>query len=128
MIPDRSYAGIYATIFEDCRTNGALDPATMGDVPNVGLMAQKAEEYGSHDKTFIAPGDGTIRVVDEGIGGDAARAARRRRRHLPRLPDQGHRDPRLGEARGAPLTPERDAGDLLARSRSAPTTRRSSPR
>ncbi len=68
MIPDRSYAGIYATIFEDCRTKGALDPATMGDVPNVGLMAQKAEEYGSHDKTFTAPADGTIRLVDEGSG------------------------------------------------------------
>ena len=68
MIPDRSYAGIYATIFEDCRTNGALDPATMGDVPNVGLMAQKAEEYGSHDKTFVAPAEGTMRLVDDATG------------------------------------------------------------
>jgi isocitrate dehydrogenase len=68
MIPDRCYATAYATIFEDCRKRGALDPATMGSVPNVGLMAQKAEEYGSHDKTFLAPGTGTIRVVDEATG------------------------------------------------------------
>ena len=63
MIPDRCYATIYKTIIEDCQHNGAFDPATMGSVPNVGLMAQKAEEYGSHDKTFIAPAAGTIRVV-----------------------------------------------------------------
>jgi isocitrate dehydrogenase len=63
MIPDRCYATIYQTIFEDCQTNGALDPATMGSVPNVGLMAKQAEEYGSHDKTFIAADTGTIRVV-----------------------------------------------------------------
>jgi len=68
MIPDRCYATTYKTIIEDCQKNGALDPATMGDVPNVGLMAQKAEEYGSHDKTFIAAGSGTIRVVDENSG------------------------------------------------------------
>ncbi|MBI4864990.1 MAG: NADP-dependent isocitrate dehydrogenase [Candidatus Riflebacteria bacterium] len=63
MIPDRCYATTYKTIMDDCRQHGALDPATMGSVPNVGLMAQKAEEYGSHDKTFIAPGAGTIRIV-----------------------------------------------------------------
>jgi isocitrate dehydrogenase len=68
MIPDRCYAPIYRTIIEDCREHGAFDPATMGSVPNVGLMAQKAEEYGSHDKTFIAPGAGTIRVVVESSG------------------------------------------------------------
>ncbi|MGO1720333.1 MAG: NADP-dependent isocitrate dehydrogenase [Luteimonas sp.] len=65
VIPDRSYAGVYQATIEDCRANGALDPATMGSVPNVGLMAQKAEEYGSHDKTFQAPGAGTIRVTDQ---------------------------------------------------------------
>ncbi len=65
VIPDRCYAGIYQAVIEDCKANGAFDPATMGSVPNVGLMAQKAEEYGSHDKTFQAPGDGTIRVVDD---------------------------------------------------------------
>jgi isocitrate dehydrogenase len=64
MIPDSSYAGIYQATIEFCRENGAFDPTTMGSVPNVGLMAQKAEEYGSHDKTFEAPGKGTIRVVD----------------------------------------------------------------
>lgn len=64
LIPDRSYAGVYVATIEDCKTNGALDPKTMGSVPNVGLMAQKAEEYGSHDKTFQAQADGTIRVTD----------------------------------------------------------------
>ena len=64
VIPDHSYASLYQATVDNCRKNGAFDPATMGTVPNVGLMAQKAEEYGSHDKTFEAPGDGTIRVVD----------------------------------------------------------------
>ncbi|MBC8282792.1 MAG: NADP-dependent isocitrate dehydrogenase [Nitrospinae bacterium] len=64
VIPDSSYAGIYQAAIDFCRENGAFDPSTMGTVPNVGLMAQKAEEYGSHDKTFEAPGKGTIRVVD----------------------------------------------------------------
>lgn len=64
VIPDSSYAGIYQTVIDDCRANGALDPATMGSVPNVGLMAQAAEEYGSHDKTFEITGDGTVRIVN----------------------------------------------------------------
>jgi isocitrate dehydrogenase len=64
LIPDRCYATIYQEVIEDCQRHGAFDPATMGSVSNVGLMAQKAEEYGSHDKTFEAPADGTIRVVD----------------------------------------------------------------
>src|SRR5512136_1062340 len=68
MIPDRCYATIYKTIVEDCQKNGAFSPATMGSVPNVGLMAQQAEEYGSHDKTFTAPAAGTIRVVDDATG------------------------------------------------------------
>jgi isocitrate dehydrogenase len=63
VIPDSSYAGIYQTVIDDCRANGALDPATMGSVPNVGLMAQAAEEYGSHDKTFEIAADGTVRIV-----------------------------------------------------------------
>jgi len=66
MIPDRSYATIYQVVIEDCQKHGQFDPATMGSVSNVGLMAQKAEEYGSHDKTFTAPGNGTIRIVDAG--------------------------------------------------------------
>ena len=66
MIPDRCYAGVYQETIDNCKKHGAFDPKTMGSVPNVGLMAQKAEEYGSHDKTFKAPGNGTIRVVDAG--------------------------------------------------------------
>ncbi|TVQ96007.1 MAG: NADP-dependent isocitrate dehydrogenase [Deltaproteobacteria bacterium] len=64
VIPDSSYAGVYATVIDFCKEHGAFDPKTMGSVPNVGLMAQKAEEYGSHDKTFEVAADGTVRVVD----------------------------------------------------------------
>lgn len=64
MIPDRSYASIYQAVIDFCKENGAFDPTTMGSVPNVGLMAQKAEEYGSHDKTFILDAAGTVQVVD----------------------------------------------------------------
>ncbi|SDJ90891.1 NADP-dependent isocitrate dehydrogenase [Streptomyces indicus] len=64
VLPDSSYAGIYQVVIDDCRANGAYDPATMGSVPNVGLMAQKAEEYGSHDKTFEIAAAGTVRLVD----------------------------------------------------------------
>ena len=64
MIPDRSYSTLYQAVIEDCQQHGAFDPSTIGSVANVGLMAQAAEEYGSHDKTFKAPGNGTIRVVD----------------------------------------------------------------
>ena len=64
MIPDRCYATMYQAIIEDCKQHGAFNPATIGSVPNVGLMAQQAEEYGSHNKTFVAPGNGTVRVVD----------------------------------------------------------------
>ncbi|SDT23717.1 isocitrate dehydrogenase [Friedmanniella luteola] len=65
VIPDSSYAGIYQVVLDDCRAHGAYDPTTMGSVPNVGLMAQAAEEYGSHDKTFEISAAGTVRVVDE---------------------------------------------------------------
>jgi isocitrate dehydrogenase len=65
MIPDRSYAGFYDAVIRDMKQNGAIDPRTYGSVPNVGLMAQKAEEYGSHDKTFQVSGDGTVQVEDE---------------------------------------------------------------
>jgi isocitrate dehydrogenase len=64
VLPDSSYAGIYQVVIDDCRAHGALDPATMGSVPNVGLMAQKAEEYGSHDKTFEIATTGTVRLVN----------------------------------------------------------------
>jgi isocitrate dehydrogenase len=84
-IPDSSYAGVYDAVVEDCKAHGAFDPATMGSVPNVGLMAQKAEEYGSHDKTFEIASDGTVRIVaaDGGVllenaveAGDIWRACR----------------------------------------------------
>src|SRR5690606_38872096 len=65
LIPDRCYAGVYQEAIDFCKKNGAFDPRTMGSVPNVGLMAQKAEEYGSHDKTFEIPADGVVRVVDD---------------------------------------------------------------
>ncbi|MGW3317541.1 NADP-dependent isocitrate dehydrogenase [Streptomyces fungicidicus] len=65
VLPDSSYAGVYQAVIDDCRANGAYDPSTMGSVPNVGLMAQKAEEYGSHDKTFEIPTTGTVRLVDQ---------------------------------------------------------------
>ncbi|MFT5640452.1 MAG: isocitrate dehydrogenase [Cyclobacteriaceae bacterium] len=64
VIPDRSYAGVYQETIDFCKANGALDPTKMGSVPNVGLMAQKAEEYGSHDKTFQLPSKGTVQIVD----------------------------------------------------------------
>ncbi|MGW7357090.1 NADP-dependent isocitrate dehydrogenase [Streptomyces sp. NPDC054802] len=64
VLPDSSYSGVYQVVIDDCRAHGAFDPSTMGSVPNVGLMAQKAEEYGSHDKTFEVPVTGTVRVVD----------------------------------------------------------------
>jgi isocitrate dehydrogenase len=72
VIPDSSYAGVYKATIDFCRTHGAFDPATMGTVPNVGLMAQKAEEYGSHDKTFEIPADGTVRVVKGSPGASPA--------------------------------------------------------
>jgi len=65
VLPDSSYAGIYQVVIDDCRANGAFDPTTMGTVPNVGLMAQKAEEYGSHDKTFELAANGHVQIVDE---------------------------------------------------------------
>ena len=64
VIPDACYAGVYQVVIEDCKANGAYDPTTMGSVPNVGLMAQAAEEYGSHNKTFLIPADGTVQVVN----------------------------------------------------------------
>jgi isocitrate dehydrogenase len=65
VLPDSSYSGVYQVVIDDCRANGAFDPATMGSVPNIGLMAQKAEEYGSHDKTYEIPVPGTVRLVDD---------------------------------------------------------------
>ena len=86
----------------------------MGSVPNVGLMAQAAEEYGSHDKTFEIPAAGTVRVVDA-TGDVLIEHEVRARRHLARLPDQGRPDPRLGQARRHPGPRHRRPGGLLAR-------------
>ena len=114
VIPDSSYAALYAETIDFCREHGAFDPATMGTTPNVGLMAQKAEEYGSHDKTFEIDRPGKVRVVDSRRH-DAARARRRARRHLARLPDQGRPDRRLGAARGRARPRDRLARRVLAR-------------
>ena len=97
IIPDRSYAGIYQAIVDFCRENGEFNPSTMGSVPNVGLMAQKAEEYGSHDKTFEATGKGVIRVVD-GAGKVLLQHEVEKGDHLAQLPDYGCVDKRLGQA------------------------------
>ena len=113
MIPDRCYATIYQTIIEDCQKNGALNPATMGSVPNVGLMAQKAEEYGSHDKTFIAAGHGHDSSGRRILRRDASRATSGAGRHLPLLSNQGHRGPRLGQAGRTTSQGHRGARRLL---------------
>ena len=119
VIPDSSYAGIYQAVIDDCRANGAFDPTTMGSVPNVGLMAQKAEEYGSHDKTFEIAAAGRVEVVDA-AGEVLMSPRRRRRRHLARLPDQGRPDPRLGQARRHAGPRLADPGGLLARRQPRP--------
>ena len=81
MIPDRTYAGFYDAIIQDMKQNGAIDPKTFGSVPNVGLMAQKAEEYGSHDKTFQISEAGTVKVEDEN-GNVLLEQKVRKRRHF----------------------------------------------
>ena len=122
MIPDRCYAGIYQAAIDDCRTHGAYDVRTMGSVSNVGLMAQAAEEYGSHDKTFEIAADGIVRVVDAD-GAVLTRAQGRARatsgacaRPRTSRSATGSSSPSAARAPPAP------AGHLLARSRSAPTT------
>ena len=101
------------------KANGAFDPRTMGSVPNVGLMAQAAEEYGSHDKTFEIPADGTVRVVDAGRRG-AHGVDVEAGRHLAHVPGQGPADPGLGEARRHPRPGHRRAGRVLARRAARP--------
>ena len=100
MLPDRCYSTLYKTIVEDCKKHGAFDQATMGSVPNVGLMAQEAEEYGSHDKTFHRRRPGGHPRRRRGDRRYAARAERGRRGCLPVVPHDGCRDPRLGKACG----------------------------
>ena len=117
VIPDRAYARLFQAVIEDCKANGAFDPKTMGSVPNVGLMAQKAEEYGSHDKTFEVPASGTVRVVaDDGKvllerpveTGDIFRMCQ----------TKDAADPGLGQARRAPRAPDQHARRVLARQES----------
>ena len=100
VIPDHSYAPLYAETVDHCREHGAFDPATMGTTPNVGLMAQSAEEYGSHDKTFEIEAAGTVRVRRRRRP-RAAGARGAGRRHLAHVPDQARPDPRLGPPGGA---------------------------
>ena len=112
--PESTFSRIYQEIINFCKTNGPFDPATMGTVPNVGLMAQKAEEYGSHDKTFEIPEDGVANIVDLATGevlltqnveaGDIWRMCVR----------QGRADPRLGQAGRHPRAQLRHAGGVLA--------------
>ena len=113
VIPDSSYAGVYQAVIDDCRAHGAFDPTTMGTVPNVGLMAQKAEEYGSHDKTFEIGAAGTVKVLDgdtvvfeHQVGqGDIWRMCQ----------TKDVADPRLGQARRTPGARDRRPGGVLAR-------------
>ena len=114
VLPDSSYAGIYQVVLDDCRAHGAFDPTTMGTVPNVGLMAQAAEEYGSHDKTFEIHEAGAVQVVDAD-GHRPARAHCCAGGDLAGLPDQGPAHPGLGQAGRHPCTCLLDTGDLLAR-------------
>ncbi len=114
LIPDRCYAGIYQVVIDDCRANGAYDVPTMGNVSNIGLMAQAAEEYGSHDKTFELAAAGTVRVVCRRRR-HSLRAQGGERRYLAYVPDQGCRRTRLGETHGGPCPHHRPARDFLAR-------------
>ena len=119
VIPDASYAGVYEETIAFCKENGAFDPRTMGTVPNVGLMAQQAEEYGSHDKTFEIPADGTVRVIDD-AGSNADGTRRRSGRHLADVPGKGPASPGLGETRCEPRASDQYASRFLARPESIP--------
>ena len=119
MIPDRTYAGFYDAIIQDMKQNGAIDPRTFGSVPNVGLMAQKAEEYGSHDKTFQISGEGTVKVEDEN-GNVLLEQKVRTRRYFQNVPDQRRSDPGLGETGGEPCKTFRHARHFLAGQRQGP--------
>ena len=121
VIPDSSYAGIYQVVLDDCRAHGAYDPSTMGSVPNVGLMAQAAEEYGSHDKTFEIPTAGHGPRRRRGRR-DAVRARPSPPVTSGGLSDQGRPDPRLGEAGRHPGPCHRRARPSSGWTRTAPTT------
>ena len=115
--PESTFSRIYQEIINFCKTNGQFDPTTMGTVPNVGLMAQKAEEYGSHDKTFEIPEAGVANIVDIDTGEVLLTPERRGGRHLAHVHRQGRPDPRLGQAGRHPRPRLRHAGGVLARHR-----------
>ena len=127
VIPDSSYAGIYQVVIDDCRANGAYDPATMGSVPNVGLMAQAAEEYGSHDKTFEIP-DRRHRPRRRPGRQRRPRARGRRRRHLAHVPDQGRRRSGTGSSSPSPAPARPATRPCSGSTRAARTTPTSSRR
>ena len=112
--PESTFSRIYQEMINFCKTHGQFDPTTMGTVPNVGLMAQKAEEYGSHDKTFEIPEDGVANIVDIDTGEVLLSAGRRRGRHLADADRQGRRDPGLGQAGRQPRPGVRHDGGVLA--------------
>ena len=114
MIPDRCYAGVYQAVIDDCRALGAYDVRTMGNVSNIGLMAQAAEEYGSHDKTFEITAAGHACAWSAADGAVLTEHKVAERRHLAHVPDQGCRDPRLGEAGGGSRARHRPGRHLLA--------------
>ena len=114
MIPESTFARIYQEVINFCKTNGAFDPATMGTVPNVGLMAQQAEEYGSHDKTFEIPEDGVARIVDIATG-EVLLAQNVEAGDIWRMCQaKDAADPRLGQAGGDARPQLRHAGRVLA--------------
>ena len=112
--PESTFSRIYQEMINWCKTNGQFDPTTMGTVPNVGLMAQKAEEYGSHDKTFEIPEDGVADIVDIDTGEVLLIAERRGGRHLAHARHQGRGDPGLGQAGRHPCAGVRHDGGVLA--------------
>ena len=110
VMPESTFARIYQEIINFCKWHGAFDPKTMGTVPNVGLMAQQAEEYGSHDKTFEIPEDGVANITDLATGEVLLTQNVEAGRHLAHVPGQGRADPRLGQARGHARAQLRHAG------------------
>jgi hypothetical protein len=115
VMPESTFARIYQEMINFCKWHGAFDPKTMGTVPNVGLMAQQAEEYGSHDKTFEIAEDGVANITDIATGEVLLSQDVERGRHLAHVPGQGRRHPRLGQAGRQPRPQLRHARGVLAR-------------
>jgi hypothetical protein len=115
VMPESTFARIYQEMINFCKTNGNFDPVTMGTVPNVGLMAQQAEEYGSHDKTFEMPEGRRRQHRRHRHRRGAAGRRTSNRRHLAHVPGQGRADPRLGQAGRHARAQLRHAGSVLAR-------------